>query len=86
MIFTTVFQNLYGYAMSQKVPIDRFQWMNLSSWSTQDILNFQSNGDTGLILEVDLEIPDEIHESTADYPLCPEPLLINETIISPYSR
>ena len=72
--------------MSQKVPMDRFQWENLTTWTTKDVLNFNSNGDVGLILEVDVDIPSEIHDATADYPLCPDPLLINETLISPYSR
>ena len=72
--------------MSQKVPMDRFQWEEPATWSTNDILNFDSNGDVGLILEVDIDIPTEIHDKTSDYPLCPSPLLINETIISPYSR
>ena len=36
-----------------------------------------NKNDQGYILEVDIDIPEEIHQQT-DYPLCPEHLDINE--------
>ena len=56
--------NLYGAAMSMKLPTSGFKWMNdkeLSVWEK-----------IPCILEVDLEYPKELHDLHNDYPLAPE--------------
>ena len=40
----------------------------------QKLMNIKSNSSTGYILEVDLEYPQELHDSHNDYPLAPEKL------------
>ncbi len=82
------FQNLYGYAMSEPVPIDSFSWVKqeiIDSWTTEDILAMDPNSSHSHIFEVDLEIPQEIHNRTSDYPLCPTKLDITKDMISPKS-
>ena len=65
--------NLYGWAMSQKLPSHSFKWM-----SNKEIENLFNNQivqvweKTPCILEVDLEYPEELHDLHNDYPLCPE--------------
>ena len=65
--------NLYGWAMSQKLPIHSFKWL-----SNKEIENLYNNRivqvweKTPCILEVDLEYPEELHDLHNDYPLCPE--------------
>ena len=65
--------NLYGCAMSQKLPIHSFKWM-----SNKEIENIFNNQivqvweGTPCILEVDLTYPEELHDLHNDYPLCPE--------------
>ena len=65
--------NLYGCAMSQKLPIHSFKWL-----SNKEIENLYNNQivqvweKTPCILEVDLIYPEELHDSHNDYPLCPE--------------
>ena len=65
--------NLYGWAMSQKLPVHSFKWM-----SNKEIENIFNNRivqvweKTPCILEVDLEYPEELHDLHNDYPLCPE--------------
>ena len=65
--------NLYGWAMSQKLPVHSFKWM-----SNKEIENIFNNQivqvwkKTPCILEVDLEYPEELHDLHNDYPLCPE--------------
>ena len=65
--------NLYGWAMSQKLPVHSFKWM-----SNQELENLFNNQivqvweKTPCILEVDLEYPEELHDLHNDYPLCPE--------------
>ena len=65
--------NLYGAAMSEKLPVHSFKWM-----TNKEIENIFNNRivqvweKTPCILEVDLEYPEELHDLHNDYPLCPE--------------
>ena len=73
--------------MSQPVPIDEIKWVMeqiVQSWTQQDIMRLDSGPKAthGYILECDLEIPQNIHDETSDYPLCPEKLEINQDMIS----
>ena len=65
--------NLYGWAMSQKLPVHSFKWL-----SNKEIENLYNNQIVQVwekmpcILEVDLSYPEELHDLHNDYPLCPE--------------
>ena len=65
--------NLYGWGMSQKLPVHSFNWM-----TDREIENLFNNQIVQVwekmpcILEVDLEYPEELHNSNNDYPLAPE--------------
>ena len=75
--------------MSEKIPIDEIEFVNeviVREWTADDIMQMTVNGSHCYILEVDIEIPQSIHDKTADYPLCPDRLEITEEIISPKSR
>ncbi|XP_072022076.1 uncharacterized protein [Amphiura filiformis] len=79
--------NLYGWAMSQSLPIGKFEWMQLQNWTqVQEIINHPPNADKGYILEVDLEYPPEIHDMHNDYPLAPEILEVQDEWLSPYQK
>ena len=60
--------NLYGWAMSRKLPTHGFKWM--PPYQLRDWKRFPC------ILEVDLEYPHELHDLHNDYPLAPEHLEI----------
>ena len=65
--------NLYGSAMSEKLPIHSFKW--LSSGEMEKLFNnrvVQVWEKTPCILEVDLEYPENLHDLHNDYPFCPE--------------
>ena len=65
--------NLYGSAMSEKLPIHSFKW--LSSGEMEKLFNnrvVQIWEKTPCILEVDLEYPEDLHVLHNDYPFCPE--------------
>ena len=50
--------NLYGWAMSQKLPIDGFKWVeDLSKFNENFIKNYDENSNKGYFLEVDVEYP-----------------------------
>lgn len=72
--------NLYGWAMRQKLPIGSFEWVKFIS--INDILNYDMNGDIGYFIECDIIIPNDVHEYLNDLPPCPESLVINEELIS----
>ena len=62
--------NLYGYAMTKKLPIGGFKWM-----TKEELENWRGHS---CILEVDLEYPDGLHDLHNEYPLAPERLMINK--------
>ena len=50
--------NLYGWAMSKKFPVNGFEWVNdLSIFNENFIKNYDENSDVGYFLEVDIEYP-----------------------------
>ncbi|GFT48691.1 uncharacterized protein TNCV_4632411 [Trichonephila clavipes] len=59
--------NLYGWAMSQYLPLNDFKWVDFL-----DVDNIDENGGKGYILEVDLEYPESLHDDHSDLPLAPE--------------
>ena len=65
--------NLYGSAMSEKLPTHGFKW--LSSGEMEKLFNnqvLQVWEKIPCILEVDLEYPENLHDLHNDYPFCPE--------------
>ena len=62
--------NLYGYAMSQKLPIKyNFKWCDALEMFTSDFIkNYDNDSDTGYVLKVDIVYPKELHESHRDLP------------------
>ena len=64
--------NLYGWPMSKKLPIDSFEWINdLKEFTSEFIRNYDENEATGCLLEVDIEYPKNLHESHRDWPFLP---------------
>ena len=73
--------NLYGWAMSQKLPVDGFKWIekdNLSKFNEKFIKDYGENSDKGYILKVDVEYPKNLHKLHRDLPFLPERMKINK--------
>ena len=50
--------NLYGWAMSQKLPVNGFEWVEeLSQFKEDFIKNYDEDSNKGYFLEVDVEYP-----------------------------
>lgn len=66
--------NLYGWLMTQSLPYDDFEWLDI--FENFDVFSFffENDAPEGYILEVDLDYPSEIHDSHNDLPFCPEHL------------
>ena len=76
--------NLYGWAMIQKLPTGDFRWIPSPEYINLD--SYDENSAKGLILEVDLEYPPELHRLHNDYPLAPEKMVVREEMLSDYCR
>ena len=76
--------NLYGWAMSEYLPYERFeQSKNVDEFGVMPI---SEKGPIGYFLEVDLKYPDELHELHNDYPLAPEKLAVSSDMLSKYCK
>ena len=61
--------NLYGWAISKKLPINGFKWENdLSRFNKTFIKNYNEDSDVGYFLEVDIEYPKQLWSSHKDLP------------------
>ena len=77
--------NLYGWAISQYLPTGNFRWMTDKEIKT-DLGKYKADSKKGLILEVDLEYPQELHNLHNDYPVAPEKLNVSNNILSGYCK
>ena len=78
--------NLYGWAMSQCLPTGQFKWLTKEQIKSTNLAYIIEDGDEGLILEVDLEYPRELHKLHNDYPLAPEKIKVNKNMLSDYCQ
>ena len=78
--------NPYGWAMSLYLPTGNFKWMTHKEISKMDLAKYKGNGKKGLILEVDLEYPIELHDLPNDYPVAPEKLNVSNNMLSGYCK
>ena len=63
--------NLYGWAMSQKLPVNGFKWVNdLSRFNEDFIKNYNENSDMGYFLEVDVEYPKKLWSCRRQRKIC----------------
>ena len=65
--------NLYGWAVSQKLPINGFEWVKeLSRFNEDFTKNYDEDTNKGYILEVDVEYPKHLFNLHCDLPFLPE--------------
>ena len=78
--------NLHGWAMSQYLPTGNFKWMTDKEISKIDLGKYKADGEKGLILKVDLEYPQELHDIHNDYPVAPEKVKVSNNMLSAYCK
>ena len=76
--------NLYGWAMSQLLPIGDFTWEEHPNNIDSD--DYLDDSDRGLVLDVDLEYPERLHLEHNGYPLAPESMEIKKDMLSDYAK
>ena len=72
--------NLYGKAMTEKLPVRGFRWMDDISRMDEDFVRgYVKNDNKGYILEVDVDYPNKLQNLHSDLPFLPERMVINNT-------
>ena len=72
--------NLYGKAMTEKLPVRGFRWMDDISKIDEDFVKvYNKNDNKGYILDVDVYYPDKLQNLHSDLPFLPERMVINNT-------
>ena len=64
--------NLYGWAMSQNLPVGDFKWM-----TKEELKNWKEHP---CVLEADLEYSSELYDLHSEYPLAPEKRKVGNVI------
>ena len=60
--------NLYGWAMSQKSPVNGFKWVkNFTKIDEYFIKSYDEDSDKGYILKVDVGYPKNLHDLHCDF-------------------
>ena len=70
--------NLYGWAMSKKLPVNGFQWADNDKINEEFIKNYNEKDKKGYIFEVDVKYPKKLHELHSDLLFLPEKMEINK--------
>lgn len=78
--------NLYGYAMSQYLPTGNFKWLSQKKMDKLNLAEYAKDSEKGLILEVDLDYPKQLHDLHNSYPLAPEQIKVQKNMLSNYCK
>ena len=71
--------NLYGWEMFQKLPVNGFKWKkNVSKFDEEFIKNYDEDSNKGYILEVYVEHPRHLHNLQNDLPFLSERMKIRK--------
>ena len=75
--------NLYGWAMSKKLPVNRFKWIDNNETAgpiiNEDFIkSYDENDNKGYIFEVDVKYPKRLLELHSDLPFLSERMKINK--------
>ena len=69
--------NLYGWTMSQKLPVNGFKWVN-NEINEEFIKYYDENSDKGYILELDIKYKKKLHDLHSDLPFLPKRMKIDK--------
>ena len=75
--------NLYIWAMSKKLPVNGFKWLDNDKTAEhvineEFIKNYNESDKKGYILEVDVKYPKKLHDFHSDLPFLSERMEINK--------
>ena len=76
--------NLYGWAMFQHLSAGGFRWLTEKEINKIDLAKYNKDSKKSVILQVDLEYPQELYDLHNDYPLAPEKMKVTKQMLSSY--
>ena len=72
--------NLYGAAMSEKLPMNGMKWVSdILGIDKRFVKSYNKNSSKGYILEVDVDYPSKLHKLHSDMLFLPERIKIDKT-------
>ena len=77
--------NLYGEAMSMKLPLKNFKEFNIYDWDEEKIKNYDFDSHIGITFDVDLKYPFDLHNKH-QLPFAPERIYIENEFLSQYQK
>ena len=75
--------NLYGHAMSRSLPVGDFEW---EIPTIKEIEEYNDELKKGYIIDCDIEYPVELHDKHNQYPLAPENIIIDNSMLSEHQK
>ena len=73
--------NLYGWAMSQTLPVNNFKLVEDTSKINEELIkDYNENNKKGYILEVDVKYPKKLHDLHSDLPFLPKRMKIDKCV------
>ena len=78
--------NLYGWAMSQCLPMGGFKWLTPKQLDKILSKTLLPDNKRGYIFEVNLEYPEELHNLYNDCPLAAEKMKVTKDMLLPYCK
>ena len=87
---------LYNWAMKNRLPLRAYTWLSdrpLEEWlrlvttpaslpASELKTTLQDSETTGFALEVDMHVPDELHDYFSNFPLAPTPMKVDKHMLS----
>ena len=70
--------NLYGWAISQKLPVNNFECIKDTSQFNKDFKNYNEESDEGYFLEVDVQHAENLQNLHNDLHFLPERMKIEK--------
>ena len=70
--------------MMQPLSVENFHFLSTEEIADFDLMAVPTHGDTGYIIECDLNYPEKLHKLHTDYPLAPEHLTVSPDMLSDF--
>ena len=79
-VINTDYNNLYEKAISEKLPVDGFEWVeDISEIDENFIRIYDEDSNVGYFIKADMEYPKELHNKHSDLPFLPERMKVNKS-------
>ena len=75
----TDYNNLYGKAVSEKLPVDGFEWVDdVSEIGENCMKNYDEDSNVGFFIKADIKYPKEFHNKHSGLPFLPQRMKVNK--------